>query len=101
MLSRLGALARRHALVLWLMFVIAAAGVTLRTNYVADLSAFLPRAPSAEQAVLLDQLRSGVAARLVLIGIEGGTPEARSSASLQFAKVLRASGAFDAVHNGD
>ena len=101
LLARLAALARRHALVLWLMFVIAAAGVTLRTNYVADLSAFLPRAPSAEQAVLLDQLRSGVAARLVLIGIEGGTPEARSSASLQYAKALRASGAFDAVHNGD
>jgi len=101
LLARLATGARRHALVLWLMFVIAAAGITLRTNYVADLSAFLPRAPSAEQAVLLDQLRSGVAARLVLIGIEGGTPETRSSASLQYAKVLRASGAFDAVHNGD
>ena len=91
----------RHALALWLLFVIAAIGITLRTHYVADLSAFLPRSPSAEQAVLLDQLRSGIAARLVLIGIEGGTPEQRSAASLQYAKVLRASGAFDAVHNGD
>ena len=91
----------RHALALWLLFVIAATGITLRTHYVADLSAFLPRSPSAEQAVLLDQLRSGIAARLVLIGIEGGTPEQRSAASLQYAKVLRASGAFDAVHNGD
>src|SRR3954452_1702725 len=96
--ARLGALARQYALALWLVFVIAATGITLRTHYVADLSAFLPRAPSAEQAVLLDQLRSGVAARLVLIGLEGGTPEARSSASLQYAKALRASGAFDAVH---
>jgi predicted exporter len=101
MFSRLGALARRHALALWLLFVLTAAGITLRTNYVADLSAFLPRSPSAEQAVLLDQLRSGIAARLVLIGIEGGTPEARSMASLQYAKALRASEAFDAVHNGD
>ncbi len=92
---------RRHALALWLLFVVAAAGVTARTHYVADLSAFLPRSPSAEQAVLLDQLRSGIAARLVLIGIEGGTPEQRSAASLQYAKALRASGAFDAVHNGD
>ena len=91
----------RRALALWLLFVIAATGITLRTHYVADLSAFLPRSPSAEQAVLLDQLRSGIAARLVLIGIEGGTPEQRSAASLQYAKVLRASGAFDAVHNGD
>lgn len=101
MLTRLGALAQRHALALWLLFVVAAGGITLRTNYVADLSAFLPRSPSAEQAVLLDQLRSGIAARLVLIGIEGGTPEQRSSASLEYAKALRASGAFDAVHNGD
>ena len=99
--TRLGVLARRHAFALWLLLVIAATGTALRTNYVADLSAFLPRAPSAEQAVLLDQLRSGIAARLVLVGIEGGTPEQRSAASLQYAKTLRASGAFDAVHNGD
>ena len=51
--------------------------------------------------MLLDQLRSGIAARLVLIGIEGGSPEARSEASLQFANTLRKSGAFDTVNNGD
>jgi len=101
MRSRLVGLARQHALALWLLAVAACAGVTVRTNYVADLSAFLPRSPSAEQAVLLDQLRSGVAARLVLLGIEGGTAEARASASVGFAKALRASGDFDAVHNGD
>ena len=67
----------------------------------ADLSAFLPSAPSAEQAVLLDQLRTGIAARLVLIGIEGGSAEARSNASLQLADALRASGAFESVNNGD
>ena len=86
---------------LWLLGVLVAAGITLRTHFVADLSAFLPRSPSAEQAVLLDQLRSGIAARLVLIGIEGGTPEARSAASLAYANVLRQSGEFEAVHNGD
>ncbi|MEP7296145.1 MAG: transporter [Burkholderiales bacterium] len=88
-------------LALWLLGVLAATGITLRTQFVADLSAFLPRSPSAEQAVLLDQLRSGIAARLVLIGIEGGTPEARSAASLAYAKTLRESGEFEAVHNGD
>ena len=101
MLARLSALARRHALALWLLVVVAATGITLRTHYVADLSAFLPRSPSAEQAVLLDQLRSGIASRLVLIGIEGGTAESRGAASLAFAKTLRSSGEFDAVHNGD
>ncbi|MBC8057565.1 MAG: transporter, partial [Rhizobiales bacterium] len=92
---------RRRAVALWLLCMALAAVVTLRTNYVADLSAFLPSTPSAEQAVLLDQLKSGVAARLVLIGIEGGTAEQRSAASLQFGQALRRSGAFDAVHNGD
>ena len=51
--------------------------------------------------MLLDQLRSGVAARLVLIGIEGGTAETRGNASRQLADALRASGAFESVTNGD
>ena len=100
-LSRLAGLVRRRAVALWLVCIALATVVTVRTNYVADLSAFLPSTPSAEQAVLLDQLKSGVAARLVLMGIEGGTAEQRSAASLKFAQTLRASGAFDAVHNGD
>jgi predicted exporter len=100
-LARTGAFARRGALAVWLLCVLAALGITWRTTYVADLSAFLPSTPTAEQAVLLDQLRTGVAARLVLIGIEGGTQEARSKASLQLAQALRKSGTFEAVHNGD
>jgi predicted exporter len=90
-----------RALVVWLLALLAAAFVTARSHYVADLSAFLPSAPSAEQAVLLDQLRSGVAARLVLIGIEGGTPAARSAASLEWARTLRKSGLFESINNGD
>lgn len=100
-LASLANRARRHAVALWLLCIAVAAVITVRTNYVADLSAFLPATPSAEQAVLLDQLKSGVAARLVLIGIEGGTAEQRSAASLQFGQTLRQSGEFDAVHNGD
>jgi predicted exporter len=92
---------RSAAIALWLVFVLAAAAITARTHYVADLSAFLPRNPSAEQAVLLDQLQSGLVARLVLIGIEGGTPAQRGEASVQLANTLRQSGQFDAVHNGD
>src|SRR4051812_6229692 len=89
------------ALVLWLLGLIAAATLTARSSYVADLSAFLPSSPSAEQAVLLDQLRSGVASRRGLIGIEGGTPAQRSAASLERARTLRAGGRYEAGHNGD
>ena len=99
--ARAMAFARRHALVLWLLCVIACATIAARTHFVADLSAFLPSAPTPEQAVLLDQLRSGVASKLVLIGIEGGTATTRGEASMKLAVALRQSGLFDAVHNGD
>ena len=101
LVARLGNFAQRRALLLWLVCIAVAATITLRTHYIADLSAFLPSAPTPEQAVLLDQLRSGVAARLVLIGIEGGTAETRGNASRQLADALRASGAFESVNNGD
>ena len=91
----------RRALWIWLAFVAVAALITAKSRYVADLSAFLPSAPTAEQAVLLDQVRSGVAARLVLIGIEGGDAASRADASRQLAKAMRESGRFEAVHNGD
>jgi len=100
-LARFTALAQRHALALWLLCIVVAGAITVRTHYVADLSAFLPSAPTAEQAVLLDQLRTGVAARLVLIGIEGGTAEERGNASQQLAQTLRASSLFESVSNGD
>ena len=99
----------RLAIALWLAAVAAALAVAWRAHYVADLSAFLPSAPTPEQSVLLDQLKSGATARLVLIGIEGGPPQAgdeaaaaaRADASRRLAEALRASGEFSSVHNGD
>ncbi|MEO7056597.1 MAG: hypothetical protein ABI281_04175, partial [Caldimonas sp.] len=73
---------------LWLAACAIAAVLALRANYVADLSAFLPAAPTAEQAVLLDQLKSGVASRLVLVGIVGGEGDAGSAARVQTSKRL-------------
>jgi predicted exporter len=97
---------------LWLVLLVLAAGLTARARYVADLSAFLPAAPTPEQRVLLDQLRSGATSRLLLIGLRG--PEAAAGSaqadaaqaqrvrlSLALGQALRASGSFEAVHNGD
>jgi predicted exporter len=93
---------RRHAVVAaWVGGLAVAVGITARTEFVADLSAFLPSRPTAEQSLLLDQLSHGSAGRLLLIGIEGAGAEARAAASKQFAAQLRASGRFDAVLNGD
>jgi predicted exporter len=91
----------RHALWIWLAFTVAAALVAGRSRYIADLSAFLPAAPTRGQALLLEQLKSGAAARLVLIGIEGGDSAVRADASRALATALRAGGRFDTVSNGD
>ena len=72
-----------------------------RATYVADLSAFLPSAPSAEQRVLMAQLKNGATGRVLMIGIRGGTAQARAQASRRLAATLRGSGAFEAVHNGE
>jgi len=101
--------AGKTTVVVWLAAVAAALVVAWRTHYIADLSAFLPSAPTPEQAVLLDQLKSGATSRLVLIGIEGapaGSDDdagaaARAQASSKLAAALRASGEFSAVHNGE
>jgi hypothetical protein len=100
--STAGVAARsRRALWIWLAFVAVAALITAESRYVADLSAFLPSAPTAEQAVLLDQVRSGVAARLLLIGIEGGDAATRSRGVAATREGDARSGRFEAVHNGD
>ncbi len=88
-------------LAIWLAGVCAAALVAWRAHYVADLSAFLPSAPTPEQQALLDPLKDGAAARLVLIGIRVGDAAQRADASLRLGAALRKSGAFASVDNGD
>ena len=66
---------RRHtALVffVWLALLAAGVGQILRTTFTADMSAFLPANPDAQQRVLIEQLQSGLPARTLLIAIEGG-----------------------------
>ena len=71
-----------------------------RTPFTADLSAFLPANPDPQQRVLVEQLQSGVPARTLLLGIEGGDAAARASASKALAAALRSSGLFEQVQNG-
>lgn len=92
---------RRPAAWVWLALMLLGAWLATRATYVADLSAFLPSSPSAEQRVLLEQLRHGVTARVMLVGVRGGDAALRGEASRGLAGVLRASGAFDSVSNGD
>lgn len=86
---------------LWLAFVLACVAVASRTQFTADLSAFLPRAPSAEQRLLVDQLRDGLVSRLILMAVEGGDPAGRAAISRQIATTLRGDPRFVAVQNGE
>jgi len=94
-------LRRRVAVLLcWLALMLAAGWQVSRTTFTADLSAFLPASPDPQQRVLIEQLGSGVPARTLLIGIDGGDARARAEASRALAAKMRASGLFEQVNNG-
>ena len=97
----IGRLLRQRAVLVWLVFLLACAVVISRTTFTADLSAFLPRSPSAGQRVLVDQLRDGLVSRLILVGIEGGDPAARATLSRNVAAALRGDAQFASVNNGE
>jgi predicted exporter len=88
-------------LALWAVAVVLAAIVVARANYSADLSAFLPRAPSARQQLLVEQLRDGPASRLLLIAIEGGDAAARAQLSQAMARQLRMDPQFASIDDGE
>jgi predicted exporter len=97
-----GAARRRiAAIVLWLVFLAGCALVMARTHFTTDLSAFLPRTPTPEQRLLMDQLTEGLASRLVLVGIEGADAPTRARLSRQVAQQLRSDPAFASVSNGE
>lgn len=93
--------AGRVATAVWAVLVLAAIVVVAFAHYTTDLSAFLPRSPTATQRLLVDQLREGIASRLILIGVEGRDPAERARISVAMAQRLRADSRFVAVSNGE
>jgi predicted exporter len=91
----------KFAIAVWLAAVLACVVFIVRGHYTADLSAFLPRSPTSEQQLLIDQLRDGLASRLILVGIEGADPMTRARISKEMAYRLRGNEAFVAVNNGE
>jgi predicted exporter len=89
------------ATLLWVLGVLGAALIAARADYTADLSAFLPRQASASQRLLVEQLREGPAAHLIIAAIEGADARTRAQVSAALAVRLRAQPAFVAVSNGD
>lgn len=94
---------RHHklALFVWLALMLASVLVIVQTRFVADLSAFMPKVPSARQQMLIDQLRDGAIARIVLVGIEGGDAAERGRLSRLMVSELAHNPRFTSVQNGD
>lgn len=91
----------RNAIALWLAFIIACGIIISRSQFTTDLTAFLPRSPTPAQQLLLEQIRDGMASRLILVGIEGADSSTRAKLSKQIAQHLRADPAFVTVNNGE
>lgn len=91
----------RIAMVTWLALGAIAAIIVALARYTTDLSAFLPRRPTPTQRLLVEQLREGLASRLILIGIEGADAGKRAAISRTMGKILRADRQFLAVNNGE
>ena len=92
---------RGAAIVIWALLLGIAALIVARARYSADLSAFLPRAPTASQRLLVEQLRQGVASRLIIVAIDGADEASRARLSKALAQRLRAEPRFVSVENGD
>lgn len=86
---------------LWLLGLALCAAIIAQTRFVADLSAFMPKMPNQRQQLLVEQLRDGVIARLVLIGIEGDDASERARVSVALAAKLRSHPSFVGIQNGE
>ncbi len=71
-----------------------------RAHLSADIADFLPQGESEGARFMLDQVRRGPAASLLLFGIEGAPAADLAAISRDFAARLRASGQFRLVQNG-
>jgi predicted exporter len=90
---------RGWAIAGWALAMALCAGAISQARFVADLSSFLPAAPTEQQRLLVDQLRDGAISRVMLVGIEGGDPKSRAEVSRALAARLRDDKRFASVAN--
>jgi predicted exporter len=84
----------RLAVAAWIALVALSAWQLARTPVIADLGAFLPPSATPTQELLLEQMKSGAASRVLLAALSGVPEERLAAASRSHAAELRASGLF-------
>ncbi|HEU0188689.1 MAG TPA: MMPL family transporter [Gallionella sp.] len=92
---------QRWPIAAWLIFLAFCIFLVSRIQIGADINAFLPSAPTPAQRLLTEQLRDGIVSRLILAGVEGGTPETLAKASKNLANRLHNEPAFSMANNGE
>ncbi|WP_299069142.1 hypothetical protein [Accumulibacter sp.] len=93
--------AARRTFLLWLLAMLAGAAIVWNSRFSADMSFFLPAHPSAEQQVLVDQLREGAVTRLLMLAIGGGDAQQRAALSRELRARLADGPELATLRNGD
>jgi len=89
-----------RVLLVWLAAMLAGVAVVSQSRFTADMSFFLPRDPTPGQQAMVEQVREGSVARLLMLAVEGGDTTTRALLSRELKKRLDADGAFEGVQNG-
>ena len=90
-----------RAFAIWLLAMLAGIAIVFHSRFAADMSFFLPAKPTAEQQVLVDQIKEGVVSRLLMVGIAGGDSSQRARVSRTLRQQLAADRQFVSVQNGE
>lgn len=93
--------AARRVFVIWLMAMLAGVTIVWNSRFSADMSFFLPADPSAEQQVLVNQIKEGVVSRLLMVAIGGGDVDQRATLSRDLRRRLEKTSGFSSIQNGE
>lgn len=91
----------RLPLLLWLAWVVTTVWITLaHTRVTSELTEFLPPGADATEQVLLEQVRQGATARIILLALYDAPYDKLAHASTTLAQALRETDLFTQVNNG-
>ena len=92
---------RKWLFAIWLFVgIVAGLQVSTSMHIESDMSAFMPRASTPEQAFLLDELSSGKSARLWLLSMRAADTDNLTALAKSFTTQLMASASFRSVYAG-
>lgn len=91
----------RLVLLLWLAWVVTAVWIVLaHTRVTSELTEFLPPGEDPSEQLLLEQVREGATARIILLALYDAPHEVLAHTSASLAQALRDSELFTQVNNG-